>query len=335
MTVVARDQSTVVAFLGIALFGGVNAIAVRFSNQELAPFWGAAFRFAIASGLLFGVVAIRRVPLPRGAALTGALLYGLFGFAAAFAFLYWGLVDTPAGVTAVVLALVPLLTFLLAVGQGQERFRLQSLVGAGISVLGVGLVFGERVGSAIPIVSLLAILAGAASMAESNVVVKRFPKCHPTANNAIAMGVGAVVLLLAALVAGERLALPTEARTWAAVGYLSLVGSIVVFSLFLYVISRWSASATSYALLLMPLVTIALAAVLANEAVTSSFLLGGVLVLVGVYVGAFAPPLKRFGAARPAALETPVGTSAGTPVRGQALAGEPWTVTSPTHPGCA
>jgi len=323
----ASDQTTAVAFLGIALFGGVNAIAVRFSNQELAPFWGASFRFAIASGLLFGVMAVRGIPMPRGAALRGALLYGLFGFAAAFGFLYFGLVNAPASVAAIVLALVPLLTFLFAVGQGQERFRGQSLLGAVISLVGVAFVFGEGVGAAVPIISIAAILAGAASMAESNVVVKRFPKCHPTANNAIAMGVGAAVLLVAALVAGERLALPTEAKTWAAVGYLSLIGSIVVFSLFLFVISRWSASATSYVMLLMPLVTITIAAILANEAVTAAFLLGGLLVVVGVYIGAFAPPLDRLLARRPAD-RTP--TLSPVPAR----ATEPGQPAS-THPGCA
>jgi drug/metabolite transporter (DMT)-like permease len=321
----ASDQTTAAAFLGIAVFGGVNAIAVRFSNQELAPFWGASFRFAIASGLLFGVMAVRGIPIPRGDALRGALLYGLFGFAAAFAFLYWGLVSAPASVAAVVLALVPLLTFLFAVGQGQERFRAQSLLGAVISLVGVAFVFGEGLGSAVPILSIGAILAGAASMAESNVVVKRFPKCHPTANNAIAMGVGAAVLLAAALVAGERLALPSEPKTWAAVAYLSLVGSIVVFSLFLFVISRWSASVTSYAMLLMPLVTITLAAILANEAITPAFLLGGGLVVVGVYVGAFAPPLNRLlsvGRDR-----TPL-----SPARVDVA--EPSVPPSP-HPGCA
>src|SRR5439155_26928309 len=104
----ASDPTTALAFLGIALFGGVNAIAVRFSNQELAPFWGASFRFAIASVLLFGVMAVRGIPLPRGDALRGSLLYGLFGFAAAFAFLSWRLVNAPASVAAVVFALVPL-----------------------------------------------------------------------------------------------------------------------------------------------------------------------------------------------------------------------------------
>jgi drug/metabolite transporter (DMT)-like permease len=287
------DSSTVVAFAAIVVLGGVNGVAVRFSNHELAPFWGAAIRFVLASAVLFGVVAVRRVPLPHGAALTGSVLYGLLGFAGAFGFIYWGLVKTPAGLGQIILALVPLLTFLFAVAERLEVFRAQSLVGALVAIAGIAVVFGDRVGAAVPLVSMLAIVAAAACMAQSNVVVKRYPKCHPVANNAIAMGIGGAVLLLLSLAAGERQAVPADGQTVAAIGYLSLVGSVGVFSLFLYVIARWSASATSYVMLLMPLVTVAVAAALANEAVTAAYFVGGALVLGGVYLGAFAPPLGR------------------------------------------
>jgi drug/metabolite transporter (DMT)-like permease len=61
------DRATFAAFAGIVVLGGFNAVAVRFSNRELEPFWGATLRFALAAVVLFGVVVWRRVPLPRGA----------------------------------------------------------------------------------------------------------------------------------------------------------------------------------------------------------------------------------------------------------------------------
>jgi drug/metabolite transporter (DMT)-like permease len=309
------------AFLGIVALGGLNAIAIRFSNAELDPFWGASVRFGLASLLLFTLLAIRRVPLPRGRALIGSLLYGLLGFAAGFGFAYWGLVETPAGLAQVILALVPLLTLVFAVLQGLERFRTQSLAGSLVAVVGIAVVFAERLGSggpaAVPLLSLVAVLAAAAAIGQTNVVVKRFPRSHPTANNAIAMGVGAVLLLLLSLGVGERQQVPAEATTVAAVVYLVLIGSVVVFMLYLYVIERWTASATSYSLLAMPLVTLSASAVVLGEAVTAGLLVGGALVLVGVYVGAFAPSLsvplpgllRRPGAiagrAGPPSMETP------------------------------
>ena len=84
--------------------------------------------------------------------------------------------------------------------------------------------------------------------------------------------------------------LPTQSDTLLGMAYLIGPGSIGVFMLALYVLARWTASATSYAFLLFPLVAIALGAVLFAEPVQPSFLLGGVVVVAGVYVGAIYRP---------------------------------------------
>jgi drug/metabolite transporter (DMT)-like permease len=327
------DPATAFAFLGIVVLGGMNAVGVRFSNQELAPFWGATLRFGIAAIVLVVIVALRRVPLPRGAALKGSLLYGVVGFGAAFGLLYWALVRTPAGVGQLVLALVPLLTLLFAVGQGLERLRPQSLIGAALAIAGVAIVFGGSISAAVPLASLLAVLAAAACMAESNVIVKRYPKCHPVANNAIAMTTGAVIVFAISLLAGEPHVLPSQPRTWVAVLYIALAGSVAVFSLFMYVIQRWTASATSYVMLLMPLVTVAVAAVLAGEGVTIAFVLGAAIVLAGVYVGAFAPHLLSRGPARAAAPLAGTVATAAPAVTPLTLSDVPAPVGA--HPGCA
>jgi drug/metabolite transporter (DMT)-like permease len=62
------DRSTLAAFVTAVIFLGVNFVAVRFSNQELPPFWGASLRSIIASSLLFGIVRLRGIAFPRGRA---------------------------------------------------------------------------------------------------------------------------------------------------------------------------------------------------------------------------------------------------------------------------
>lgn len=295
------EPATSAAFMAIVAFGGLNAVAVRFSNAELAPFWGAGFRFLLAAAILGAIVAARRVPIPRGGALRGTLLYGLLGFGVSYALLYWGLVQAPAGLAAVMLALVPLLTLLFASLHGLERVSARGAAGAIIAVVGVAVIFGDRLSLDVPILPMLALAAGPAVIAETNVIVKLLPKCHPVANNALAMAVGAGILLAASFLVGEPNALPAQAGTWAAVAYLVLIGSVGLFMLFLYLISRWSASATSYAFILMPLVTIGAAAWLAGEAVTPAFLAGGAVVLSGALVAISAPAAAAPAGAGPAA----------------------------------
>jgi drug/metabolite transporter (DMT)-like permease len=282
----------------MTLIGGTNAVAVRFSNEELAPFWGAAIRFVPAALLLGAWVAIRGVPLPRGRALVGAVVYGVLNFGLSYALVYYALVNAPAGPAQLVLAIVPLLTVLLATLQGVERFRWRGLTGAAIAAGGIAIVFGDQLSDAVPLLSLLALIAAALCIAEVGVAVKWFPRVDAAMLNTLGMAIGAAILLALAAVVGERLALPERAVTWAVLAYLVLA-TVVLFMLVLYVLNRWTASATSYSFLLLPLVSVALGALLRSEPVRSGFLAGGALVLVGVYVGAFGGGVR--GSNRPPA----------------------------------
>ena len=286
------DRATLLAFVGVVIFGGVNGVGVAIVNEEIAPLWGAALRFGSASALLFAIAAARRIGLPRGSALAGSIAYGALYFGIGFGLIHWALVDAPPGMTQVVLSVVPLAAFLLAVAHRTERFRWQGFAGAVLAVVGVAFVFGERLGTALPGVVLLAILGGALGIAEGTVVAKRFPGSHPVAGNAIAMGVGAVLLFVASSVVAEPWALVDSVGAWLWFAYLVIIGSVVVFVLFLFVVSRWTASATSYVWPLLPLVAIPFSAVVTREPVTPRLLVGGAFVLVGVYLGAFAPALR-------------------------------------------
>lgn len=286
------DRLTLLAFGGAVLIGGLNFVAVRQSNAELPPFWGAAARFGLASLLLFAFAVVSRVPLPRGAALVGALVYGVLGFGAGYAFAYWALVEVPAGLASVLMATVPLLTFFLAIAHGLEAIRWRALAGGLLALGGIALVFRDQLGLAVPLGSLAAMGAAAICAAETGVVMKRFPRTHPIASNAVGMAVGTVLLLFIALASGERVAVPVREATWLAYGYLVLAGSIGLFVLFVFVLTRWTASATSYMFVLTPLVAIPVGAALASESVSPIFLLGGALVLGGVYVGAIALPSR-------------------------------------------
>jgi drug/metabolite transporter (DMT)-like permease len=183
--------------------------------------------------------------------------------------------------------LTPLLTLLLAVAQRIERFRAAGLAGSLIAVAGIAVIFGNQVSLNVPVGALLALVVAAILFAETAVLVKRFPPGDPIIANALAIPIGASLLVVVSLLSGEHWSLPARSESWLALSYLVIFASIVNFSLSLFVLSRWSASVASYGFLLSPLVTIVLGSLLLDEKVQPAFLVGGALVLVGVYVGAF------------------------------------------------
>jgi drug/metabolite transporter (DMT)-like permease len=280
------ERTALAAFFAMSILAGGNAVAIRFSNRELDPLWGACLRFALAALLLAALMAILRVRPPQGRALSGATLYGAFGIGGAFALAYYGLVDIHAGLGQTVLALVPLATLFLVVLQRQERLRLSGVIGGLLALAGIAVMSGATVRDDVPALSLLALVGSALCFAQAAILVRRFPPVHPVAMNAVAMGTGAVLLLTGSLLARETFELPQQAETWLALAYLVPVGSVLVFVLYLVVLRYWEASRAAYEFVLIPVITVVLSAWLDDEPFGLGLLFGGPLVLLGVYVGA-------------------------------------------------
>jgi drug/metabolite transporter (DMT)-like permease len=282
------DRLSLGAFTGAVVIGGSNFVAIRFSNRELDPLWGAGLRFALAAavfGLLFVALGLA---LPRGRALALVATYGLLAFGAAYGCLYWAMQEVPAGIAAVVLAVGPLLTLLLAVAHGMERLSRTALVGALVAIAGSVVIFFQP-GSITFGLTSFALLGVAALCASEAVVVSKLAGQHPVVMNFVGMSIGAVVLLVIAEAAGERLALPAGGETQLAVVYL-VAATVGLFLLVLYVVERWTASATSHAFVLMPVIAVVMGALVADEPIAATTIVGGAIVCAGVYVVAAPTP---------------------------------------------
>jgi drug/metabolite transporter (DMT)-like permease len=300
---------TLAAFVGAVILGGANFLFVRVSNRELPPIWGAGLRFTLAAALFVLIALALRLRWPRGRQLWLTSLYGLLSFAVSYALVYWALVRLTAGVTTVVLAIVPLVTLLLAAAHRLERLHWRAVVGSLLAIAGVGWMFVGPQDLDLPVIPLLAVFVAAVSIGESVILGKRVSGNHPAVVNAVAMTIGAVALLGLSAVVGEQWALPRQpAVVWSLV-YLVTLGSVGLFVLILLVVRRWTASATSYAFVLFPVVTMALGAWLADEPLTLDGVVGAVLVMAGVWFGALSPAARRatdIGEPRsPAAVESP------------------------------
>lgn len=280
------DGVGLVAFVGYSVLAGGNAVGVRVSVMELDPFWGATFRFGLAALMMLGIMLIRGQRLPTGKALLGACLYGLLAFGGAFAFAFYAFVELEAGFGQILLAVVPLLTVLLAAIQRLERLRVPALLGALLALAGVVIMSGLTLEGELPTLSLLAFLGSGICFAEAAVVIKLFPRSDPVVVNAVGMTVGAVFLAMLTLIAGDAIVLPTQADTWWAMAYMVVIGSGVVFSLYVVVVERWDATRANYGFVVIPIFTVLASAWVLGESIKTGLIFGGMLVLTGVYLGA-------------------------------------------------
>lgn len=280
------DRTTLGAFGVLVLIGGTNFVAVRYSNRELAPLFGAGLRFVVAAALLVGFVALHKIPLPKGRVLRATVIYGILSFTITYALAYWALQELSAGIGAIVFGATPLITLLLAAAHGVERISRRGVAGALLAVAGIGVLANPSSDAAIPLLPLLAVLGAAVAASEAGVVLKLVPPGSPIVTNALGMAVGATLLLAISVVARESWHLPDEASSWWALLYLIVPGSVGLFALFLFVLGRWTASGVSYMTALFPVVAMVAGRIIADEPITTTGIVGGVIVIAGVYVGA-------------------------------------------------
>lgn len=289
-----RPGGRTLALFALAVtLGGANFIGVRFSNRELEPFWGAGLRFSIAAVLFIIIACFLKLSVPKGRHLGMNLLYGFLSFALSYALMYWALVRVTAGVATVILAIVPLVTLLLAAAHRMEKLGIRPLIG---SILAIGGIFWMAVGPQeidLPFTSLLAMLVAAIALGESVIVSKKVSGYHPVMTNAVGMSVGALALLAISAVAGEQWASPSQTEVILSVAYLATFGSVGLFLLLLLVIRQWTASASSYAFVLFPVVTMLLGAWIADEPITLQGVTGAIFVMSGVWFGALSPGARR------------------------------------------
>ncbi|MGH8949290.1 MAG: EamA family transporter, partial [Acidimicrobiia bacterium] len=140
--------------------------------------------------------------------------------------------------------------------------------------------------ASIPFATILVAMAAAFCLAEGAVLVRLFPPDHPVSLNAVGMIVGALVLFIGSLVAGNDMVLPSLPETWLALGYTVVMGSGVLYILWVYVLKRWEASRAAYNFVLLPPLTLFFSHFITGEEVGVELLLGGLLIVAGVYVGA-------------------------------------------------
>jgi drug/metabolite transporter (DMT)-like permease len=272
-------------YAALCLIWGSTWLVIKVGYGGLGPFTVAALRFLLAGALLTPMVPSLGARWPRGleewtlVAFVGVVLFGLD-----YGLIYWAEQFLDSGLTAILFAVLPLLTIACAhLYLPGDRMTPRKLSGALLAFAGVALLFGDRIQLDAATGPMLAVLASALCAAVAAVASKRHgARIHPAALNGPAMLVGGVVLLGAALAAGEDMRFPRDTATWGAIAYLAIAGSIVTFLIYFALLKTWSVTSLSFISVFTPAIALALGFVVLDERPTQWTVAGAGLILVGV-----------------------------------------------------
>ena len=283
---------TLSAFAIIYLVWGTTFLAIRVGVQEVPPFLLAGMRFLVAGGVLCGWMVARGDPWPTARQWMAASSVAFLIFVLDYGVLFWAEQRVPSGVTAVIMATIPVFMALaeiifLRTQKLTARLTLALLIG----ICGVAVLMSRSLnlaGAPVDKMGAVALLIASISWSLGSILTRKvsLPPSKVMSSGA-QMLAGGVFLAITAAVLGEfRGFHPSDVslRAWLALAYLIVAGSIVAFTAYVWLIHRESPTKVGTYAYVNPLVAVVVGYFLGGEPLGSRTILGTLFVLTSVVV---------------------------------------------------
>jgi drug/metabolite transporter (DMT)-like permease len=281
-----------ISFLLVTLIWGSTWIVITGQLGTVPPSWSVSYRFAVGTAAMFAYAAWRREPLMlSGRAWGFAALLGVAQFAFNFNFVYRAEQHIASGLVAVLFALLIVPNTLLGRAFLRSPLERRFLAGAGIAIVGVGLMIlheyrAAGVGVGAVVTGTAFTLAGVTSASIANVMQ----------GSRIARAQSMVVMIAWAMLFGTiadasfawiTTGPPTIEPTAAYLGgllYLGVVASAVTFPLYFHIIRAVGPGQAAWSSVLIPIIAMGFSTLLENYHWAPLSITGGVIALIGLVI---------------------------------------------------
>jgi drug/metabolite transporter (DMT)-like permease len=283
------SRARIWAALLIASLGwGSAGVATRAALAEgMGPYAIVAFRTALGFAIVIALMAATGRAMPSRAAWRLGLVLGVVNMAVPYVLTAFAVQNASAGFVGLLIANIPLATavwahFLLP----DERLHRGRVAGLGVSLTGVIVLMASGdsgIGEAgRPLIAVVLTMGAMTAAAWAGVFGRRHAPHHGAFELAATQFGVAAVTLGTMLVAFEGFPEDATRTGWALVGLLGAFSTVVPFVLFYWMLQRITATETSLAGYIVPIVGLLGGALFLDERITPAILGGGALVLAGV-----------------------------------------------------
>jgi drug/metabolite transporter (DMT)-like permease len=302
---VSNSAKTWISLWAVYLIWGSTYFAIAYVIESMPPLLAMGIRFLIAGLLLAAIISLRQgvgeLKVPK-AELKSSLVMGflLLGFGIGTVSVSQEYV--PSGIVALIIAALPLWIAIFRTISG-ERLAKVSWLGLMIGFAGVALLL--KPGSITPVseisnfklfLFMLMVLLGNIGWALGTFLAPKFPLPKNTlVFTAYEMLAGGVSLTVAGFIKGESIADFLDATSWSWLWfvYLIIFGSIAAYTAYLWLVANAPVSLTATYAYVNPIIAVALGALFLNEKITSSYALGGLIILIGVVLVVSVERIKK------------------------------------------
>ncbi|MEL6643502.1 MAG: DMT family transporter [Pseudomonadota bacterium] len=249
---------------------GASFLSIRIALDEIPVLTSVTHRVGWAALVLWLVIGVRRLPLPRKPRVWVAfLVMGLLNNVIPFSLMAWGQLHIETGLTSILNAATAIFGVIVAaIVFADERLTLRRVIGVGLGFTGVATAIGlsNLVDLDLRSLAQLAVLGGTISYACAGAWARIQLSDQPPQVAAAGMLTGsALVMIPVAWVVDGPISLDLAPRTWAAIGYYALIGTAFAYLLYYRVLAMAGSGNLLLCTLLIPPVAIVLGAIVLNE----------------------------------------------------------------------
>lgn len=279
-----KNQALLIA---LALFctyfiWGSTYLAIRFGIESFPPFLMAAMRFAVAGAIMYGVMRYLGSPNPTRQQWLGATAVGILLPAIGNGTVSYVQQTVPSSVAALSIATAPIWMAIFSSIWG-HKINAREWLGIAIGFVGIALL---NVGGSLQanFTNAALLIFAAASWSFGSVWSKHLAMPNGLMGAACQMLTGGLVLALVSAYAGETWPAQISAKSWGALMFLVVLGSLVAYSAYMYLLKTVRPLVASSNTFVNPIVAFAVGIWFANESVTSTEYAALAVILVGVFL---------------------------------------------------
>ena len=267
---------------------GSTWLFIKLGLKDLPPLTFAGIRFVIGCAILFAIIRIRGIHLPRGRADWGLLaVTGILSFGLNYGLVFWGEQHITSGLAALLQATLPAFGLVFAhFHLPGERLSWTKIGGVVLGVCGVAVVFSNQLAIAgrQALAGCIALILSAAFAAYSNVLVKAYgKKLNPAIMAAGQMFFGLLLLLAVGLpLEGNPFRFHWTPMAVIALLYLAVVGSVIAFMLYYWLVLNMDVTKSMLIALVTPVVAVILGMLVLDEEFGWRTLAGGAMIMLGI-----------------------------------------------------
>jgi drug/metabolite transporter (DMT)-like permease len=267
---------------------GSTWLFIKLGLEDLPPLTFAGIRFVISCAIVFTIIRIRGIQLPRARADWLLLaVTGILSFGFNYGLVFWGEQHISSGLAALLQSTLPAFGLVFAhFHLPAERLSWTRIAGVVLGVCGVAVVFSNQLAIAgrQALAGCVALILSAVCAAYSNVLVKAYAKnLNPAITTGGQMLFGLLLLLAVGIpLEGNPFRFHWTRMAVIALLYLAIVGSVIAFLLYYWLVQNMDVTKSMLIALVTPVVAVILGMLVLNEEFGWRTLAGGAMIISGI-----------------------------------------------------